>query len=415
MSYILFCLEIILLLIGMYYLSISLFSLTTAKKRSVSDKLHSYALIVAAHNEERVIAGLLNSLAQMYYPAHKYKVFVVADNCTDSTADIARAHGATVLERFSETEKGKGYALEHAFAHIFENDDNYDYIAVFDADNTVAPDFLTRMNETVNQGYRAVQGYLDSKNPYDSWVTFSYSLWYWLNNRSAQLSRGNLGIGCRLGGTGLAIETQLIKEYGWGATCLAEDTEFTLKLALNDIKVGWSQDAVVYDEKPIKMEASWNQRTRWVQGLADVGTRFIRPLLKKGLTEKKAEPIHMVMNFWSDTLVPICLSVFAALDIFTWISLATNGEFLPILTGVWMQPMNFLLLNIYLLGTLFVAVFGLYQDKKLSVGLLKHMGGFILYLLSWIPIGIVGCLKKNNKEWYHTPHVVNGDSSRKES
>jgi len=244
-------LQLLLFFVGCYYFLIALFSLTVLRKEIKNgEKQHTFALLIAAHNEEGVIGELVQSLKSLDYPKEKYEVFVVADNCDDKTASIAKDCGAVVFERTNASERGKGYAMEYAFKKIFALDVQYEHICVFDADNIVKEDFLFHINNKINEGYRAVQGYLDSKNPTSSWLAFSYSLWYWINNRLSQLSRGNLDLGCRLGGTGFAVESGLIKEYGWGATCLAEDTEFTLKLALNDIKVGWSHDAIVYDEKP---------------------------------------------------------------------------------------------------------------------------------------------------------------------
>ena len=294
--------QLILFGICCYFVVISFFSLAIIEKPKKSRELHTFALLIAAHNEEAVIAELVQSLKQQKYPDDKYEIFVVADNCDDRTAEFSRKAGAKVLERFDTENRGKGFAMEYAFEKIFAMEENYEYFCVFDADNLVREDFLEKMNSKINEGYRAVQGYLDSKNPTDTWLTFSYSLWYWINNRLTQLARCNLGLGCRLGGTGFAVEAQLIHEFGWGATCLAEDIEFTLKLALQDIKVGWAHDAVVYDEKPTHLGVSMKQRKRWAQGISDVSVRYIKPLIKKGIFERSGEALHMLMNFWGDPL-----------------------------------------------------------------------------------------------------------------
>ncbi len=404
-EYIIFFIEGILFLIGIYYLAVGTFSFSVKRKKPLTAKENTFALVVAAHNEEAVIGDLIESLNNLDYNSEKYDIFVVADNCTDNTASLAESKGAKVLRRFNNVKRGKGFALEYAFDYIFSLEKKYEYIAVFDADNIADKEFLKNMNNTVNCGYRAVQGYLDSKNPYDSWLTFSYSLWYWVNNRVAQLSRGNLDIGCRLGGTGLVIETELIKEYGWGATCLAEDTEFTLKLALNGIKVGWCNEAVIYDEKPIGMQTSYNQRVRWMQGLADVAKRFVKPLIKKAVNEKNAMPLHMLLNFWGDTLHPICLGLFTFISILAFITnINPNMEFL--IVGSWTNPINSFILNFYVLASWIEIIVGLYADGKFDKRIIQNIGGFFVYMVSWIPIGIVGTLKKNNSEWFHTPHTA---------
>ncbi len=395
--------QLLLFFAGCYYLAIALFSLTIVHREKKTDKLHSFALLVAAHNEETVVADIVKSLSELDYPKDKYKIFVVADNCTDKTAFLAREGGAEVLERFDETKRGKGYAMEFAFEKVFALPENYEYVCVFDADNLVKQDFLRCMNDKINEGYRAVQGYLDSKNPTDSWLTFSYSMWYWLNNRLAQLSRGNLDIGCRLGGTGFAVESELIREFGWGATCLAEDTEFTLKLALSDIKVGWAHEAVVYDEKPQELSTSMKQRKRWMQGLADVSSHYVKPLAKKCVKERSVSAFHTLMNFWSDTLYPVVMIFFSV--VYLMVIFAHKGTpFFELLCGMWAEPWKQMLLTVFVWGNLAVVFAGLYNDRKLDRNLVKNAWGFGIYLLTWIPAGILGILKKDDKEWFHTPH-----------
>ena len=406
MKYAVFAFEMLIFLLGMYYLAIAFFSLAADRReRPRGGKMNTFAIVVAAHNEEKVIGGLLESVNALTYPKELFDVFVVADNCTDGTGAIASEYGAVVYERTDEVKKGKGFALEYAFDRIFNSGKKYDYIVVFDADNIVKNDFLLCMNREVNSGYRAVQGYLDSKNPYSSWLAFSYSLWYWLNNRLSQRSRGVLELGCRLGGTGFAVASDLIREIGWGATCLAEDTEFTLKLALIDEKVGWAHDAVVYDEKPDNMSTSVKQRTRWMQGLSDVAKRFIIPLFKKSFKEGKIAPVHMAMNFWGDMLYPTCLIVLGIIDVLTIASTIIPHCYLT-LCAVWYNPFNLIMLNAYLMSNLIIAIASLYKDKKLNLSVLKHIFGFMLYILSWIPVFFLGLFKKDGGEWFHTPHTV---------
>ena len=398
LEYIVFFAELIIFFAGIYYLGISFFSFAAPGLKFKESKNHKFAVLIAAHNEEKVISGIIKSLKAQTYSPDMYDIFVIADNCSDKTAEIARSLGAGVIERFDETKKGKGFALEYAFDYIFSLNKGYEYAAIFDADNIVDKDFLFYINRKINTGARAVQGYLDSKNPYDSWLTISYSLWYWINNRLAQLSRDNLGIGARLGGTGLAIDLELIKEFGWGATCLAEDTEFTLKLVLSDIKVAWEHSAVVYDEKPIGMDTSWNQRTRWTQGIYDAFGKYIGPMLKKAFKEKKTLPFHMVMNVMGDSFYPASFCIIFC--IYLLAELGVDSVFCTF----WTAPLNLAILRCFCLMNVLVVLGALAADNKLTKKVIKNFFGFLVYLASWIPIGIVGLFKKNNGEWFHTPH-----------
>lgn len=395
--------ELCVFFCGIYYLCIAFFSLKIKEILPKSAREHKFALLIAAHNEESVIADVVESLKNQNYPSGLYDIFVIADNCTDKTAEIAEGLGAKVIKRKNEEKKGKGYALEYAFDYIFSLNSGYEYAAVFDADNIVDSDFLHHINKKINAGARAVQGYLDSKNPYDSHLTLSYSLWYWLNNRLSQLSRDNLGLGARLGGTGFAVDLKLIKEFGWGATCLAEDTEFTLKLALADILVAWEHRAVVFDEKPCGMETSWHQRCRWVQGIYDAFLKYIKPLVKKCAREKNALPFHMVMNLLGDSLYPTSVLVMLAVWILTVFAKFGAAWAVPF-CGFWLGFAPGAVLRLYLLANFAVMLCALYCDGKLSGKIAKNCLGFFVYLLSWIPIGIAGMVKKNDGEWFHTPH-----------
>ncbi|KZL91123.1 glycosyltransferase family 2 protein [Clostridium magnum] len=274
--------------ITMYYLLLSLFGLYKKEDKGAEQCKPSkkFALLVAAHNEEMVIAKIIESLNELDYPKNMYDIFVIADNCDDNTASIARNYGANVYERNVSDKRGKGYALEWMFDRIFRMDKKYDAIAIFDADNLISKNFLKEMNYKLEQGYKVVQGYIDSKNPDDSWITQSYSISFWSANRLFQLARTNLGLSNQIGGTGFCMDVDILKKLGWGATCLTEDLEFTCKLVLNGHKVGWAHNAIVYDEKPLTLKQSWNQRKRWMQGFADVASRFFVKLMKKAIKER---------------------------------------------------------------------------------------------------------------------------------
>ena len=121
-------LQVGLFLIGFYYFSIALFSLTVSNKERTIDTKHTFALLVAAHNEEGVVGELVKNLKDLDYPKENFQVFVVADNCDDKTAQIARDMGATVFERFDKSKRGKGFAMEYAFERIFAMEENFEYI-----------------------------------------------------------------------------------------------------------------------------------------------------------------------------------------------------------------------------------------------------------------------------------------------
>ena len=149
----------------MLFFGISIFGWLNGKRyqNKVFFPNKRFALIVAAHNEEKVITHIIDSLFKQNYPRNLFDVFVIADNCTDKTAEIAEKYGAIVYKRFNSTLKGKGHALEWMFEKIFEMDKKYDAICVFDADNLVSSNFLLEMNKQLCRGHKVIQGYIDSK------------------------------------------------------------------------------------------------------------------------------------------------------------------------------------------------------------------------------------------------------------
>ena len=165
-------------------------------------ELHRYAVLISARNEELVIGNLLDSISAQDYPSSLVRVFVVADNCTDKTAKVARAHGAIVYERFNDKLVGKGYALEYLLDRIGEEyGDVFDAYMVFDADNLLSEDYISRMNETFSDGYRIITSYRNSKNYGDNWISAGYALWFLREAKYLNNARYLLGTSCAVSGT----------------------------------------------------------------------------------------------------------------------------------------------------------------------------------------------------------------------
>ena len=147
-------------------------------KRFQAEKQHRFAVVTAAINEEQVIGNLIASIKKQNYPAELLDIFVVADNCTDQTAKVARSAGAVVYERTNPEKRGKGYALEFLFDKIQEDYgwDNYEGFFVFDADNLLDENFVVEMNAVFDHGYKIITSYRNSKNYDSNWISAGYSL-----------------------------------------------------------------------------------------------------------------------------------------------------------------------------------------------------------------------------------------------
>lgn len=391
--------QLFVIVIGLYHILVGIFAfIGDNKPKEIKNEKHRFAMVVAAHNEEKVVSEIVDSLKDIDYDKDKYDIFVIADNCTDDTAKIAREHGADVHERFSDKDKGKGYALNWMFERIFKMDKEYDAICVFDADNIVHKNFLNEMNVKFNQGFKAVQGYIDTKNPNDSWITASYAISFWCLNKVYQSARSNLGLSNQISGTGFAVSCDIIREYGWSATCLAEDMEFTMQLVLNGISVGYAKEAIVYDEKPLTLSQSVKQRTRWMQGHADVASRFIPRLFKKAVKENDVLAFDCIIYLLQPTLLIMLLIITTV----SFIKLFYPPLGMWFLTNLAIPPY---LWNLVMLGQFLLTPLVLWAEGKLTKKMIIYYVPYLVYTYTWLPIAVVGVIRKNNKDWFHTEHT----------
>ena len=201
---------------SVYYFVLACFGFWKKKEKKNFQPKHTFAIVVSAHNEESVIGQLVENLHVLRYPKELYDIFIIADNCTDATAQVAREYGAIVHERFDKEIRGKGFAMEWMFARLFKMKRQYDAVVVFDADNLVHPNFLLEMNNRLQKGETVIQGYMDAKNPTDTWISGTFAIAFWLIDHIWHLAKYNIGLSSVLGGTGMCISTSVLRRFGWG-------------------------------------------------------------------------------------------------------------------------------------------------------------------------------------------------------
>lgn len=388
----------IIVIYWLYQLIISACALIQFKEKPIiKDKKHKFMMILPAHNEESVIGNLVDSLQHLDYPKDLYDIYVIADNCTDNTAQIAKDMGAIVLERFDEKKKTKGFALQWFLNQKIKENADYDAFCVFDADNVVDKNFLNAMNKKLCQGEEIVQGYRDIKNPADSWISAGYALFYWTMNRFYHLARYNLGLSPLINGTGFMVDFNLIKPTGWDTITLTEDIEFSLKNIAKGRKLGWATDAIVYDEQPTEFKQSWSQRSRWTVGHLQCMKYYTKDLAD-GVVEYRT-----LMNF--DGLlylmgIPMMIVTMLLLGINTVIFLADG------------MTLSALIFNYakYLIATLivpiFTAIFVMIIEKKPIRKMYKGIIMFPIFMGSWLLINLK-CIIKPNTTWEKIEHKRN--------
>ena len=388
-------LQIIIFLFTIYFFVIGFCGMWRRKEQKILTPKKNIAVIVAAHNEEAVIGQLVDNLNGLDYPKELYDIYVIADNCTDNTAQVAAKMGATVCERTHPTKKSKGFALEWMFEKLFAMDKKYDAVAIFDADNLVHPAFLKEMNNRLLKGDKIIQGYLDAKNPYDTWVAGTFAIAFWVIDHISHLAKTNIGLSAVLGGTGMCITTDVLQKYGWRATCLTEDMEFTMKSLAEGIKTTWAHDAIVYDEKPLTFMQSWNQRKRWAQGQFDVAHRFIPKMLKEGFRRHDIR----ILDGCIYLLQPHFLMISTLFIIISYVQLA----FPPFYTNIY-RFMPGELMTAIMLGQYILPMIILIKIRaKLKAWLYMLLSPVFIY--TWIPIIFLGFIHRNEHEWSHTKHT----------
>ena len=379
-----------------YQIVVSFCSLIKLKdKKLLINKDHKFMAIVPAHNEENVIRNLVESLNAQEYPKELYDVYVIADNCTDATAEIAKEAGAIVLKRFDEEHKTKGHELNWYLIQKIDENADYDALCLFDADNIVDKNFLKNMNKKLCQGEEVVQGYRDIKNPTDSWISGGYAIFYWMMHRFYHLARYNLGLSPLLNGTGFMVKFDLLKPHGWQTVTLTEDIEYSLINIAQGRRLGWAVDAIVYDEQPTTFKASWSQRSRWTVGHLQCMKEYTGKLIN-GIKEYKT-----LMNFDGALYlfgIPMMLLTFLLLGVNTLLYVGQEMTFMDLVGNY----SRYLIATFILPVLTGVAIMAL--EKKPIKPMMKAILCYPIFMGSWIIINIK-CLIKPNTKWEKIEHV----------
>ena len=272
-----------------FYLLVGFFS--PKIKFSPAKKKHRYAVVVTARNEENVIAKLIESIHNQTYDKDKITIFVVADSCSDKTAQICRDLGCVVYERFNDdpSKARKGYALEWFFDHLRVDYDitYFEGFAFFDADNVLAPNWFEKMNDAFETDAGIVTTYRNTKNFDTNFISAAYGIHFYRSSVTYHRPRQRLGACTHIAGTGYVVKSRLLKN-GWHFTELTEDTELTQNIAANGERIAFCEEAEVFDEQPHTVKVMVRQRLRWAKGRLAVFLKHGWVNLKGIFTEKGA-------------------------------------------------------------------------------------------------------------------------------
>ena len=386
----------------LFYIPVSWLSerIMTGRKKGVVG-LHNYAILICARNEEKVIRDLIDSIHEQTYPQEHLTIFVMADNCTDRTAEVSREAGAIVYTRSNSVLVGKGYALDKLLKHIHEDYPKaFDAYLVFDADNVLDENYMMEMNRCFSEGNELITSYRNSKNYGSNWISAGYALWFLRESRYLNQARFALGASSGISGTGFLFSAAIEEELGgWPFHMLTEDIEFTMNQITAGRKIAFCRTAELYDEQPIRFSQSWHQRMRWARGYWQVLRGYGKSMLW-GMFHGNFSCYDMTMNIAPAFILSV-IGIFCNLALGIWG--ATIGD--DIMIAV--QSLGQTLFN--LVGLLFVVglVTTISEWKHIhttTVKKLLYVFTFPIYMATYLPIAVASIF--HDPSWKPIEHTI---------
>lgn len=267
-----------------------------------------FDILVPAHNEAAVIARTIASLRKIDWPSDGFRILIVADNCNDETADIARAAGATVIERENAVLRGKGYAVEAGIAHSARGG-RADAMVFIDADTVVTPNLLSACAARIEAGAEAMQVHYGVLNPNDSWRTRLVTMAYGASHAVRSRARERMGASCGLRGNGMCLTHSLLKRHPFRVYSMTEDLEYGIQLGLNDVRVHYIDEASADAELVSSGSASASQRQRWEGGRLMVARAYTGRLLKAAWQKRSGMCLELALDLITLPLGYIALQI----------------------------------------------------------------------------------------------------------
>lgn len=378
------CLYIMSLAV-LYLYGLALMGIFGKKKASLPPVDFDFLILVPAHNEAAVIEATLKSLEHLR-PVGNVKIAVIADNCTDTTAAIARHHSVDVWERNNPDERGKGYALNFGLSRYNLNE--FNAVAIVDADTIVKPDMLEVMAASLCQGCGAIQVSYEMTAASDTplaWLQYMASM---TENIFFYHGRSVIGLPVLLRGTGMALASDVLKQHPWKSYSITEDVDYAVGLIKAGIKIGFTVNTAVSSPATATYKQSTQQKTRWASGTFSLIIEKTFNLLKAAITQKRPILIELAFSFWllsRPLLIFICFLLFG-------VSIAASPG-LNILFSIW-SALLIILLILYLAGGIIFL-----ENKKPALKALLHLPFWSVWFFL---IQVKALLTGRKSEWVRT-------------
>jgi 1,2-diacylglycerol 3-beta-glucosyltransferase len=288
-----------------------------------------FDVIVPAHNEAAGIQRTVTNLHQLDWPADQFRVIVIADNCTDETARLAREAGAVVLERHDTVNRGKGYALDYVFSWS-RKDGKAAAVVVVDADSQTSANLLQAFAARLAGGSHAAQAHYGVLNTDASWRTRLMAIALGSIHKVRSRARERMGLSCGIRGNGWCVSHNLLDQIPYRAYSLTEDVEFGVDLGLAGHRIAYCDEAHVNGEMVSSESAARSQRQRWEGGRLALVRSRVPLLLRTAVTGPSAICLDLAVDLLVPPLSYIVLSSAAAVAV-GLISVLLSRSELPLL------------------------------------------------------------------------------------
>jgi 1,2-diacylglycerol 3-beta-glucosyltransferase len=392
-----FTISVILLVIILFPLGYLLI-MAIGAVRSASAPTHQHSpmtrfmIVIPAHDEESVIKATVNRLLAIDYPTNLFSVHIIADHCSDNTAEAARQAGAVAHERNEGPRTGKGAALSWLFQRIL-NKDQCDAVVIFDADTRVDPKFLRVMDQRLTQGDQVIQGQHIISNPNHGWFPALTWAMFLIDNRFQNLGRSNLGWSAKNMGDSICFRVNVLLQVGWGEG-LTEDYHLRYKLLLNGIRIAYEPAAIGYGESPITWIQAQAQRARWLRGTHDTSQQYVKHLISEGIKMRSLAMLDGAMQASFPSYSTLSLLSLIFLMIQVAINIFIRQLFPWPLISIWAAVVSILLLY---------PLFGLALERApIKAYIVILLGPYFILWRTWL--ALTSRFGRKQVTWIRTEH-----------
>jgi len=311
--------------------------------------IHAMVLLVPAHDEASVIEATLHRLNGLQYPRHLLRTIVIADNCSDDTAERASSAGSEVWVRTDPSQPGKGAALRWGFGRLGTTAPNQ-AVAVLDADSVASTTWLLRADGYLRAGARAVQSFYGIDDGTPGWRAQLMTVALLLFHHVRLAGRSVLGWSAGLKGNGMVLRRDLLDAIPWSGRTITEDLEYASQLAARDVLVAYDGGSRVLGLAGGTRAGVRSQRLRWEGGRLRVLRELGPLLLRRAVLNRSAIAMDSAMELF---VLPLGLLTLLALALLV----VSGGSAMAGLTSAWWPvagSVGFGLIGAYVLGGMWV-------------------------------------------------------------